>query len=107
MAGFWCVDAKAAMGRFEVAWLPAFGLWTEAVHGVVVAGFGITGAVCAVALAVQVYRYALTGLTWVLGKARMMVWSSERFFLTSIFRRFFAMVVFLLSRLVGQRRKRS
>jgi len=67
-AGFWRVDGEAAMGRFEVAWLPAFGIWTEAVHGVVVAGFRITGAACAVALAVQVYRFALTGLACVLGK---------------------------------------
>lgn len=56
------------MGGFEFGWLSGFGPWTDAIHGVVTVGFVAIGAVCAVTLALQVYRYALTGLAWMLGK---------------------------------------
>lgn len=56
------------MGGFEVGWLPVFGPWTEVIHGIVAAGLAVVGVVCAGTLALQFYRYALTGLAWALGK---------------------------------------
>jgi len=52
----------------ELAWLPSFGLWTEAVHGTVVAGMGMAGLMSLMGLAVRVYRVLLQIAAWSVGK---------------------------------------
>lgn len=68
MCVFAATRRELAMGGFEVGWLPGFRAWTEAIHSVVAAGFAVVAMMCATTLALQVYRYVLTGLSVALGK---------------------------------------
>lgn len=52
----------------EVGWLPGFGYWTDVVHGTVVAGMAMAGAMCCVAFGLRAYRVLLQVLAWAMKK---------------------------------------
>lgn len=67
-ARVWQTRREVAAGMIEIGWLPAFGVWAQAINGVVVAGGGVLVALCGLCLLVRVYRYALMGMAFMRGK---------------------------------------
>ncbi|KIZ33636.1 hypothetical protein EGJ28_20450 [Stutzerimonas xanthomarina] len=57
----------ATMG-VEISLLPSFGLWTDSLHGFVLAAGMVLTPLTGVVVLARVYRYALTALVWLLGK---------------------------------------
>lgn len=48
----------------NVGWLPSFGVWTSAVHEVVVTAMVLVGLMGVAGLLVRSYRYSLQAAAW-------------------------------------------